>query len=90
MTKKDKNVDDIISVFENPVDLFEIALSNENLKKNFIDEMNEIIQLMKNILLTPPYVILFGRINIEASKHIIQHKINDDFYDGLGLEEFKK
>ena len=49
---------------------------------------------MNDIIYTPPYPILFGRINISKKKpkkeiNPNQKEINRPFNEGLELEEFK-
>ena len=44
---------------------------------------------MKQILYTPPYPILFGRISIAKPKKKVESKqvpIDESFYDGFGNE----
>ncbi|KAK8897572.1 hypothetical protein M9Y10_015530 [Tritrichomonas musculus] len=61
------------------------------LVNTFIENKNVFVEIkdkMKNILFTPPYKILFGRINIyslnnkKASKQVIEN-INETFYEGI-------
>lgn len=84
--------DDII--FNSPDELFDYILKFPKFKELFIKEINEIIQNMKEILLIPPYSILFGRINIENDHNKREEKnkfsgkdINELFYEGLSLED---
>ena len=69
----------------------------KNLCKLFInkyielkDNIVEIIDEMNKILFTPPYKILFGRINIYAANQNQNinciHNINEQFYEGFGLD----
>lgn len=49
---------------------------------------------MNSILYTPPYNILFGRINIEKTKPVDEidtnlENINDLFYEGFNIHEIK-
>ena len=63
-------------------------VSNEDFKLIFIDKIEEIINIMKDIIYTPPYSILFGRINIEKPKECLNqnlHNINEFFYAGFTL-----
>lgn len=53
-------------VFNDPGKLFYFAINNDKIA--FINEINEIIQIMNDILYTYPYSILFGRIKIEKKK----------------------
>ena len=84
--------DDII--FNSPDELFDYIFKFPKFKELFIKEINEIIQNMKEILLVPPYSILFGRINIENDHNKREENnkfsgkdINELFYEGLSLED---
>ena len=68
-------------VFESPDKLFDFANQNENLKTDFITEINDIIHTVEAILYTPPYSILFGRINWK--KPIQKSKENQNFLKGI-------
>ncbi|KAK8893003.1 hypothetical protein M9Y10_030259 [Tritrichomonas musculus] len=80
-------------VFEDPGDLFDFIIKDTKIKSIFINEVKEIIDTMNTILYTPPYRILFGRINIdklcpimiENSNNQDLNEINESFYDGLDL-----
>lgn len=68
--------------------------SNEELKPEDFFSNLKIIQIMKDIVYTPPYPILFGRISLTELKpkekiNRNQKEINELFYEGLDLEEFK-
>lgn len=54
-----------------PSILFDLAVQNKKSKHLFIHEIKQIIKIMKTILNTPPYYILFGRMfhPIEKSTH---------------------
>lgn len=80
-------------VFDDPEKLFDFIVEDEELKKVFIDEIRDIIHCMDKILDTPPYAILFGRIDI--SKPRVNHKknyndslreINDLFHEGFAMD----
>ena len=62
---------------------FEFAISNY--KEFFITSIKQILQEMDKKLYTPPYRILFGRINIiKPKKQENEIKgINECFYDGF-------
>ncbi|KAK8839463.1 hypothetical protein M9Y10_031818 [Tritrichomonas musculus] len=80
--------------FKDGNEIYEFIVSNEKYKNTFEEEINKIIQVMNDIIYTPPYPILFGRINISKKndkEEIYPYKkeINELFYEGLGLEEFK-
>ena len=78
-------------VVVNPEGLFDIAMKNSN----FLNEtVSFIINEMSKILFSPPYPILFGRIIISKRNQKVEQspykkEINELFYEGLGLEEFK-
>ena len=78
-------------IFEKPVDLFNYVIENREFKNIFMQEINKIIHKIDSLLYTPPYSILFGRINIEKPKNSSQKqnpdKVNNLFYDGLQLDE---
>lgn len=85
--------DDIL--FEDPSQLFDYIMNysesnpNSNIKMIFIKEIIEIINIMKEILYTPPYLILFGRIYIIKPKLKEEDKrkdIDQNFYDGFGIQ----
>lgn len=52
-------------IFENQDDLFDFIIKDTNLIKNFCDQISDIIPSMKNILYTPPYSIIFGRMKMK-------------------------
>lgn len=43
-------------------------MKKDDLMNEFLEEIREIIEIMKEILYCPEYSILFGRINIEKPK----------------------
>lgn len=78
-------------VFENPSDLFDFSTKNRQIKYIFMMEIKNIIKVVENIIYTPPYDILFGRINIEKVcepliKENILMNIGKSFYDGFDLD----
>ena len=73
-----------------PKKLFADMYENELKKELFIQKIKKVLLIMKDILYTPPYYILFGRININnPSSNIKRHQkpkiqeINDIFYEGF-------
>lgn len=73
----------------NPNDFFDILMENLEYRSIFREEMQTIISLMKKIIYTPPYPILFGRIYTFKTK---TSQIKDDtktinpnnlFYEGF-------
>lgn len=92
------NDDDVIKalkhfIFNNPDELFEFVIKNDDLKNALINSIREIIDIMNAVLYTPPYPILFGKINISKQQHKIiteQKKkyveINELFYEGFGFQ----
>lgn len=77
--------------FENPDELFDFVIKDDELTKELFEEIREIMHIMKDILYTPPYSILFGRINIEKPKvEEVKYKfmkdINEIFYEGFGID----
>ena len=83
-----------IKVFKDGNEIFEFIVSSEKYKNIFEEEINKIIQVMYDIIYTPPYPILFGRISISKRNQKVEQspykkEINELFYEGLGLEEFK-
>ena len=84
-----------IETFEDPGELFDFVVRSPEITKFFIEEIKDIINMMHSSLYTRPYNILFGRINIEKPKpkQEIHHKLNDInelFYRGFDIDEFKK
>lgn len=56
-------------------------------------ELYKIIQIMDEIIYTPPYLFLFGRINIEKNNYRDEKKIyknmkdtNKIFYEGFDID----
>lgn len=90
--KQNKKVN--IDYYDDPGELFDYIIQNYKLKEPFIEEIKNIIYLMISILYTPPYNILFGRINIVKTKHVDEidpnlKNINDLFYEGFDIHEIK-
>ncbi|KAK8886428.1 hypothetical protein M9Y10_041891 [Tritrichomonas musculus] len=77
--KKDTIFDDLEQLFE---------FVNSNYKEVFIDTIKKIIHKIEKVLYTPPYQILFGRIDItKLKKEVNESKtINKCFYDGFDIE----
>lgn len=80
-------------VFNDPGDLFDFAIENDEIKNVFFNELIKTIQIMMDILYTPPYYILFGRINItkstfdqNKSTNSFVKDISKLFYEGFGEE----
>lgn len=57
-----------MSIFQFPSELFAYIIKSKELKAIFSKEILKIICLMKEILFTHPYCILFGRIHIKKIK----------------------
>ncbi|KAK8857492.1 hypothetical protein M9Y10_015897 [Tritrichomonas musculus] len=80
--------------FDDEGELFDFIISNADIKSIFNNEIKKIIQIMKEIIYTPPYPVLFGRIylskiqSIEESPNI--KDINELFYEGLNLYDITK
>ena len=75
-------------VFNDIDKLFEFIISNKDIRNRFIDEIKNILELMKEIIYSPPYAILFGRINIEKERpkekeYPYRKDINHIFYEGF-------
>ncbi|KAK8836320.1 hypothetical protein M9Y10_039655 [Tritrichomonas musculus] len=84
----------IIKIFKEGSEIFDFIISNENYKNIFCREIKKIIQIMNEIIYTPPYHILFGRISITKPKQKKERnpnkkEINELFYEGFGLDELK-
>lgn len=76
---------------ENEDYFFDIIIKDKDLKESFIKEIDDVINIMQTIIYTPPYSILFGRMNIEKSKSKFMSTlkdINELFYEGLAIDEF--
>ena len=72
-------------------DIFDFIISNQESKNIFVNEIKGIIKTMLEIIHTPPYQILFGRINIEKPKEITNPNIkyiNALFYEGFGFNNY--
>ncbi|KAK8857623.1 hypothetical protein M9Y10_016029 [Tritrichomonas musculus] len=87
---REKLKDDEKVVFRDLSELFYFFISCDEYKNLFIESINKIINIMKSILYTPPYNILFGRINISLLKNRSNNitngnlpDINESFYEGL-------
>lgn len=86
---KINHIDDEFNLFFNdPSKFFDNLINNEEKRRKFIDDINEIIDIMKSILYTPPYSILFGRIIITPNIFVPTNNkknINKDFYEGFNI-----
>lgn len=76
------------NIFDDEGELFDYVISDFVLKTIFIEAIEDIVAVMENVLYTPPYCILFGRINIEKIKGNENQirEINDQFYKGFDIE----
>ncbi|KAK8835369.1 hypothetical protein M9Y10_025134 [Tritrichomonas musculus] len=97
---KDENIIKInnknVNIFTDPSELFDFIVEETNPKivTIFINEIKMIINDMKDILYTPPYPILFGRIHItkKNSRAKLENRnekrksVGKSFYDGFDLE----
>lgn len=88
--KKNDDIKKII-IFENTNDLFDFAINDFILKPKFDETIKNILHIMKNIIYTPPYAFLFGRIVLEKLKNNPEEDINpyivdinESFYEGFG------
>ena len=73
-------------IFDDPDKLFDFFYPNNELRNIFHLEIQKIIRIMKEIIYTPPYAILLGRINIEKTEiNVIDERvlINELFYEGF-------
>ena len=81
------------TIFDDIESLFDYVIKNKKLRNDFINVIKNIIKIMKTILFTPPYSILFGRISLIKTKQKqnqikpFQQNINDSFYTGFGLDD---
>ncbi|KAK8900151.1 hypothetical protein M9Y10_002474 [Tritrichomonas musculus] len=94
LREEEINFDNDEMIFKDGNEIFEFIISNEKYRDIFSREIHKIIQIMNEIIYTPPYPILFGRISISKFKQKEEvnpnmKEINELFYEGLGLEEFK-
>lgn len=91
-SEKSNLKNEIKDLYEYTEELFDIIIKDETIKESFATEINDIIKTMQEIIYTIPYPILFGRINIQPPKREIKtalKDINELFYEGLDIEEFK-
>ena len=75
-------------LFNNANELFDYIISNKEYKQTFAEAIKNIVDIMKKIIYTPPYPILFGRINIDKMKQDVKTNfkrkdINKVFYEGF-------
>ena len=78
-------------MFDDPGELFDFIIENNEFKDIFISEIKKIINVMNEILYKKPYSILFGRIRNDKiiskeNKNSLAKNINKLFYDGLYLQ----
>ena len=74
--------------FTDPSKLFDFVISNSKLRTILINEIKSILKIMNDILFTPPYPILFGRVSIAKPKEKVKSKqipIDKSFYEGFGI-----
>ena len=88
-----EQINNIEPIFYDISELFDFILKRNDLQKVLINEIKEVIEIMEEILYTPPYLILFGRIIINNSKQKEEMKnnrkdINKFFYNGFGIDIF--
>ncbi|KAK8838036.1 Interleukin-1 receptor-associated kinase 4 [Tritrichomonas musculus] len=93
--KKNRNISSIKMIenksFEDPISLFHYTINaNAEIKSYFINEIRDIIDTLNEILYNPPYLILFGRINIvkrkpERKSNRFLMDINELFYEGFSI-----
>ena len=76
---------DDIQIFNDPENLFDFVIDNKNIMNAFFNEIADLIQIMKDVIYCPPYLILFGRINIEKKKTSVKppNDIKNSFYEGF-------
>lgn len=73
--------------------LFDFIIQNDDYKQIFEKEISNIINIMDEIIFTPPYPILFGRMFIEkqcSKKNLFAKDIDKSFYEGIEIDEFTK
>ncbi|KAK8870191.1 hypothetical protein M9Y10_008068 [Tritrichomonas musculus] len=92
LISRETDINDKVKVIKEPSELFDFAIKNEKLCKLFIEEIKNIIQLMNDIIYTPPYPILFGRITLPKKKKYVEKILNPNipnigklFYEGFGI-----
>lgn len=84
--------------FNDHGNLFDFIMQKRELKKAFLNQIKSIIKIMKDILYTQPYRILFGWISLfvpknkpEKNKKLNSQKdINELFYEGFGFDLYKE
>lgn len=94
-----ENINDMKNIFEyKSQKLLKDVLIDRNIRERFMLNIAEMIDLMNSILYKPPYLILFGRIQINKKipEHLISSNkiisdINNEFYNGfdINIEEIK-
>ena len=85
INEQDLNKNDV--VFDDPVKLLEFVIENPEFLEIFKNEISNVIKLMEKIVYTPPYLILFGRINIEKPKQKTLEGVSNLFYEGFRIDE---
>ncbi|KAK8872238.1 hypothetical protein M9Y10_008004 [Tritrichomonas musculus] len=90
ISNNSENNDECVRIFDDPDELFDFVVNENNLKHLFLKEIQEIIDLIHSILYDEKsYLILFGRISLEKKKKEVNRNssplsdINENFYDGL-------
>lgn len=76
-------------IFTNASDLIQFVICNTEYHEIFKKELEKIIGIMKEILYTSPYNILFGRISIakhEFKSNPFIKNIDKSFYEGFGIK----
>ncbi|KAK8844456.1 hypothetical protein M9Y10_024314 [Tritrichomonas musculus] len=71
-------VNEEVTTFSDTEEFIDFVFKNEQQKKMLIEEIKDIIHCMKEILYTPPYDILFGRLHIRKRKDCYK-EINEIF-----------
>ena len=86
---QDIKIDKKCFIFNDPVELFDCIKANTIFQKQFLKEIKIILNIMKNILYTPPYLILHGRINYkkEMNDNSVLQNIDKYFYEGFHIDE---
>lgn len=105
--KNDKKIDEMIDVDKVCIEnddrticndsnsVFDLIFQKEELVISFIKSIEEIVEIIDNILYTPPYPILFGRKSINKKKletnqikkpNPLSKNINKSFYNGFGVD----
>ena len=88
-TKNEDNQYEIC--FEDLGELFDFIIKNNDIKNIFTSEIKIIIEIMRKIIYTPPYNILFGRLKVVKPEsndrsNSKAKNINKEFYEGFGFD----